>query len=167
MFRGSAQIIRQRTAIMCRIKRARRLPVLKCAKRVTMRRERLMRRVGVIFPDLVVPGRITMKLGRVSVMCRSRSMVPCCGLTGGHGDSFLNSIVLRQPNPGMIAAPRFGNYSCRRTAPATGGTLPPLPPRGLRLAEQSAGTDQIDEARAPLPVEDAPARQHQPHCHLL
>ena len=57
--------------------------------------ERLVRRVGVIFPDLVVPGRITMKLGRVSVMCRSISMVPCCGLTGGHGDSFQNSIVLR------------------------------------------------------------------------
>ena len=68
---------------MCRITGARRLPVLKCAKRVTMRRERLMRRVGVIFPDLVVPGRITMKLGRVSVMCRSISMVPSCGLTGG------------------------------------------------------------------------------------
>jgi len=71
---------------MCRIKRARRLPVLKCAKSVTMRRERLMRRVGVILPDLVVPGRLSMKPRRVSMMCRSRSMVPSCGLTGGHGD---------------------------------------------------------------------------------
>ena len=80
---------------MRRIKRPRRLPVLQCPKSVAMRRERLVRRVGVILPDLVVPGRLPMKLCCVSVMCRRRSMVPCCGLTGGHGDSFQNSIVLR------------------------------------------------------------------------
>jgi hypothetical protein len=36
-----------------------------------------------------------MKLCRVSMMCRSRSMVPCCGLTGSHGD----------PLPQLIRAP--------------------------------------------------------------
>jgi hypothetical protein len=69
--------------------------VLQCAKSVTMGRQRLMRRVGIILPDLVVPGRLPMKLSRVSMMCRSRSMVPCCGLTGGHGD----------PLPQLVRAP--------------------------------------------------------------
>ena len=56
---------------------ARRLPVLKRVKRMTTGSERLVRRVGVILPDLVVPRRRAMKLRRVSMMHCRRSMVPC------------------------------------------------------------------------------------------
>ncbi len=40
---------------MCSVTGARRLPMLERAKRMTMGGERLMRRVGVVLPDLVMP----------------------------------------------------------------------------------------------------------------
>ncbi len=57
---------------------ARRLPVLKCSKSMTMCRKRLMCRVGVVLADLVVPRRLAMKLARVSMMHCGSGMVPCC-----------------------------------------------------------------------------------------
>jgi len=73
--------------------RARRLPVLKCAKSMTMGRERLVRRVGVILADLIVPGRFTMKLRGESMMRRSRGVVPCCRLAGGHAGPLCQIIL--------------------------------------------------------------------------
>ena len=57
---------------------ARRLPVLERAKRMAVSGKRLMCRVGIILPDLVVPRRFAMKLRRESMMHCGRSMVCCC-----------------------------------------------------------------------------------------
>jgi len=72
---GSSEIARQWACIMCRIIRTRRLPTLPGADRMAMSGLRLMRGMGVVLADLIVPRRLAMKPRRLLVMAGRRRVV--------------------------------------------------------------------------------------------
>jgi hypothetical protein len=76
--------VQQRAAIMLGVKFAGFISVVEGLQRMPVRYQCLMRRMGVVFPDLIVPRSLIVISRRLVVVNCSRCMMCCCSLLCGH-----------------------------------------------------------------------------------